>query len=44
VAGLTAWRILRTRSADAWAIRFAAPVAALIAADLAIFLELGTLR
>ena len=44
VAGLTAWRILSTRSADTWAIRFATPIAALIAADLAIYLELGVVR
>jgi len=44
VAGLTAWRILSTRSADAWAVRFVTPIAALVAADLAIFFDLGVVR
>jgi sulfoxide reductase heme-binding subunit YedZ len=44
VAGLTAWRVLSTRSASAWAIRVGSPLAALVAADLAIFLELGVVR
>jgi len=44
VAGLTAWRILATRSADVWAMRFGAPLAALLAADLAIFLDLGVVH
>ncbi len=41
VAGMTAWRVLSTRSAGASAIRFGTPIAALAAADLAIFLDLG---
>lgn len=44
VAGLTAWRVLSVRSAGAWAVRVGAPIAALLAADLAIFLELGVVR
>ena len=44
VSGLTAWRILSRSSADVWAVRIASPIAALIAADLAIFLELGVVR
>ncbi len=44
VAGLTAWRVLSTRTAGAWAVRVGAPLAALIAADLAIFLDLGVVR
>ena len=44
VAGLTAWRILATRSVSAWAVRFGTPVAALVAADLAILLDLGVVR
>ena len=44
VAGLTAWRVLPVRSAGAWAVRVGAPIAALLAADLAIFLELGVVR
>ena len=41
IAGLTAWRVLSTRSAGSWAVRFATPIAALLAADLALFLDLG---
>lgn len=41
VAGMTAWRILSTRSAGTWVIRFGTPIAAVVAADLAIFLDLG---
>jgi sulfoxide reductase heme-binding subunit YedZ len=41
VAGLTAWRVLSLHSAGAWAVRFGTPLAALLAADLAIFLDLG---
>jgi sulfoxide reductase heme-binding subunit YedZ len=44
VAGLTAWRILATRSAGTWAVRVGSPIAALLAADLAIVLELGIVR
>jgi sulfoxide reductase heme-binding subunit YedZ len=44
VAGLTAWRVLSTRSAGAWAVRFGTPLAALLAADLAIFLDLGAVH
>ncbi len=44
VAGLTAWRVLRTRSADTWAVRIASPIAALVAADFAILLDLGVVR
>ena len=44
VAGLTAWRILTTRSAGTWVVRVGSPIAALVAADLAIFLELGVVR
>jgi methionine sulfoxide reductase heme-binding subunit len=44
VAGLTAWRVLSTRSAGAWAIRFGTPLAALAAADLAILLDLGVVH
>jgi methionine sulfoxide reductase heme-binding subunit len=44
VAGLTAWRVLSMRSAGAWAVRVGAPLAALVAADLAIFLDLGVVR
>ena len=44
VAGLTAWRVLSTRSAGAWAIRFGTPLAALVAADLAIVLDLGVVH
>lgn len=38
VAGLTAWRVLTTRSAGTWAVRVGSPIAALVAADLAVFL------
>lgn len=44
VAGLTAWRVLTTRSAGTWAVRVGSPIAALVAADLAVFLELGVVR
>jgi methionine sulfoxide reductase heme-binding subunit len=44
VAGLTAWRVLTVRSAGSWAVRIGSPVAALVAADLALLLELGTVR
>jgi methionine sulfoxide reductase heme-binding subunit len=44
VAGLTAWRVLATRSAGTWAVRLAAPIVALAAADLAILLDLGSVR
>ena len=44
IAGLTAWRVLSTRSAGIWAIRFGTPLAALAAADLAIFLDLGVVH
>jgi hypothetical protein len=44
VAGLTGWRVLSTRLAGAWAVRFGTPLAALLAADLAIFLDLGTVH
>ena len=44
VAGLTAWRVLTTRSAGTWAVRVGSPIAALVAADLAIMLELGVVR
>jgi len=44
VAGLTAWRVLSTRAAGAWAVRFGTPLAALLAADLALFLDLGTVH
>jgi hypothetical protein len=35
---------MRVRSAPAWAIRAWAPIAALAAADLAVFLDLGVTR
>jgi hypothetical protein len=41
VSGLTAWRVLSMRSAGAWAVRFGTPLAALLAADLAIVLDLA---
>lgn len=44
IAGLTAWRVLSTRSAGTWAVRVGSPIAALVAADLAIMLELGVVR
>ena len=44
VGGVAAWRVLRLRAAPAWAIRVWAPVAALAAADLAVFLDLGIVR
>ena len=44
VAGLTAWRVLSLRSAGAWAVRFGTPLAALLAADIAIFLDLGAVH
>jgi methionine sulfoxide reductase heme-binding subunit len=44
VAGLTAWRVLSLHSAGAWAVRFGTPLAALLAADLAIFLDLGAVH
>ena len=44
VAGLTAWRILTMRSAGAWAVRLGSPIAALVAADLALLLDLGVVR
>jgi methionine sulfoxide reductase heme-binding subunit len=44
VAGLTAWRVLATRAAGTWAVRLAAPIVALAAADLAILLDLGSVR
>lgn len=44
VAGLTAWRVLTVHSAGSWAVRIGSPVAALVAADLALLLELGTVR
>ena len=44
ISGLTAWRVLSTRSAGTWAVRFGTPIAALVAADLALFLDLGVVR
>lgn len=44
VGGFTAWRVLQLRFAEPWAIRLGAPIAALLAADLAIFLDLGLVR
>jgi methionine sulfoxide reductase heme-binding subunit len=44
VAGLTAWRVLATRAAGTWAVRLTAPIVALAAADLAILLDLGSVR
>jgi methionine sulfoxide reductase heme-binding subunit len=44
VGGLTAWRVLQLRSVRPGAIRLCAPLAAVVAADLAIFLDLGLVR
>jgi predicted ferric reductase len=44
VAGVTTWRILSRRASGVWAVRVVSPIAALLAADLAIALELGVVR
>lgn len=44
VGGVTAWRVLRARATPQWAVRVWAPAAALAAADVAVFLDLGLAR
>jgi len=44
VGGLTTWRVLKLRSVAPCAFRLCAPLAAVVAADLAIFLDLGLVR
>lgn len=44
VAGLTAWRVMRAHSIGPWTVRVCSPLAALAAADLAIFLDLGVVH
>lgn len=44
VGGVTAWRVLKARATPQWAVRVWAPAAALAAADVAVFLDLGLAR